>query len=175
MSSARAVAAVIAALALACTKAPAKSGSSDSPTAVRAHTTPVNVGGTPPTSGARAIKPSARSATPRRDTNRFDANPRRVDNPCGGVHVNVIVRVEALGGVTDMMSVQVALRNVAKDLLAPLSSSVVAGSEQISPAIRAFRVAVRGNRATADQVVSRLRSAREVESAEIDECAVRAH
>jgi hypothetical protein len=101
------------------------------------------------------------------------ATPPGVDRPCGGEHVNVIVKVEALGGVTDMMGVQVALRNVARELLAPLESSIIAGSEQYSPAIRTFRVAVR-DRAAADLVVSRLRSASQVQSVERDECAVRA-
>jgi hypothetical protein len=171
--SAKSVVAFVAALALAasCAKAPAKSDDSGSASTARPETTAaVTAGGAGNAIATQPAKPSTtRPTAMQRDTNRRRANPRGVDNPCGGVHVNVIVRVDALGGVTDMMSIEIALRNVAKELLAPLASSVVAGSEQFSPAIRAFRVTTR-DRAAAGVVVTRLRSAPEVQSAEIDEC-----
>jgi len=179
----KAVAAIVAAFLLGagCSKRAPRSESADTAASAiaPANTAAVGAGNlagaaVPSRSSAQSVKPPVtRSATVQRDTNRPRTTPRRVDNPCGGVHVNVIVRVAALGGATDMMSVDVALRNVAKELLAPLASSVIAGSEQFSPAIRTFRVATR-DRAAAGVVVSRLRSAPQVQNAELDECGVRA-
>jgi len=95
-----------------------------------------------------------------------------VDNPCGGLHVNVTVRPGALdraGGAADS---ERALRSVASDLITRVRTHVVPNSLQLSPAIRTFRVRVH-DRGAADAVIGQLRRAAEVESAELDECNVR--
>jgi hypothetical protein len=86
--------------------------------------------------------------------------------------VNVIVRAAALGAATDPAAVERALRDLAARLLAPLRDRVVADSIDVSPAIRALRVAVRDSTAVAG-VVAELARHPDVEAAEPDECVAR--
>jgi hypothetical protein len=95
---------------------------------------------------------------------RVTGGPQRAPTPprnsgCGGVFVNVTVKSSAIADAS--------LEKVASDVLAPVRSEV--GAPSLSPAIRAFRVAVRDATA-ADRVVSRLRSSPQVESVERDAC-----
>lgn len=93
--------------------------------------------------------------------------PRHVDNPCGGIHVNVTVRSSALA--QQGTNSESALRAVATDLIAGVRDQVVANSLQLSPAIRTFRVTVR-DQAAADLVIARLGQAARVEGVEADKC-----
>ena len=95
-----------------------------------------------------------------------DSTPPKVDNPCGGIHVNVMVRASAL---TQGSTSEVALRSVATDLIAGVRDQVDANSLQLSPAIRTFRVTARDQTA-ANLVVARLGQSARVESAEADQC-----
>lgn len=84
---------------------------------------------------------------------------------CGGTFVNVTVKASALGSSNDAA----ALRAISSDLLAPVRNAV--GATSVSPAIRAFRVAINDPSAT-QRVVAQLRASPRVETVELDECAV---
>ncbi len=92
--------------------------------------------------------------------------------PCGGFCVNVIVQAGALPVAAELVTVERELRALAGRLIRPLGERVVAGSVEVSPAVRAFRVSVPDS-AAATAVVQALRARPEVDAAELDECSVR--
>jgi hypothetical protein len=127
-----------------------------------------SVGGRPKESGSI---PSAGHASSARGGARVTGGPQRTPVPprssgCGGTFVNVTVKASALGSSSDAGR----LRAAASDILAPVRDAV--GATSVSPAIRAFRVAIKEPSA-AQRVMAQLRASPKVENVELDECAVR--
>jgi hypothetical protein len=125
------------------------------------------VGGQPKESGSI---PSAGHASSAKGGARVTGGPQRPpvkprSSGCGGTFVNVTVKASALGSSNDAA----ALRAISSDLLAPVRNAV--GATSVSPAIRAFRVAINDPSAT-QRVMAQLRASPRVETVELDECAV---
>jgi hypothetical protein len=114
--------------------------------------------------------PSAGHASSAKGGARVTGGPQRPpvkprSSGCGGTFVNVTVKASALGSSNDAA----ALRAISSDLLAPVRSAV--GATSVSPAIRAFRVAI-NDPSAAQRVMAQLRSSPKVETVELDDCAV---
>jgi len=122
-----------------------------------------------PVVGSSEKRPTAKavgdvSRAPSAGDARITGGPGRKPTPprssgCGGTFVNVTVKASALSGST--------LAQVASDVLAPVRADV--GAPSLSPAIRAFRVAVR-DPLDVDRVVTRLRASPKVAAVESDGC-----
>jgi hypothetical protein len=122
----------------------------------------------PPRGTTRSEAVSAGGARVAGGPQRTPVLPR--SSGCGGTFVNVTVKASALGSAGDMESITRALRTISNTLLAPVRGEV--GRLSISPAIRAFRVAVNDSSA-ARRVAAQLGASPQVENAEVDTCEVR--
>lgn len=115
--------------------------------------------------------PSAGHAKSATGGARVTGGPERTPIPprssgCGGTFVVVTLKPGALAEGDETAG----MRTASREVLAPVRDQV--GSASLSPAIRAFRVSVR-NPANASRIVRQLRASSKVQSATVDECAVR--
>lgn len=112
--------------------------------------------------------PQAGHASSARGGARVTGGPQRLPTPrrssgCGGVHLNVTVKQSALPP-----GAKGALRAVSDEVIAPVRAQV--SGVQLSPAIHAFRVAVRDSSA-APRIMAAMRASPKVETVERDVCA----